>query len=129
MSAQRPLSPFMIGPYYRPQLTSILSILHRISGLFLCLGAIALMAWIFAAASGPDGYAAFAGLAHGVVGKLLLASSVFALCFHLGNGIRHLFWDAGKGFELKSAYASGYAVIAFAIVATAGVLLLLGGAR
>lgn len=129
MSAQRPLSPFMIGPYYRPQLTSVLSILHRITGLFLCLGTIALIAWILAVASGPDSYAAFAGLAHGVIGKLLLASSVFALCYHLGNGIRHLFWDAGRGFELKSAYASGYAVVAFSVVATAGVLVLLGGAR
>lgn len=129
MSVQRPLSPFMIGPYYRPQLTSVLSILHRITGLFLCLGAAAVMAWIIAIASGPDAHAAFAALAHGIVGKALLASSVFALCYHLGNGVRHLFWDAGKGFELSSAYASGYAVVAFAVFATAGVLFLHGGAR
>ncbi|MBI2399122.1 MAG: succinate dehydrogenase, cytochrome b556 subunit [Xanthomonadales bacterium] len=129
MSVQRPLSPFMIGSYYRPQLTSVLSILHRITGLFLCLGAIGLIAWIVALASGPQAYAGFANVAHGPLGKLLLVASVFALCYHLGNGIRHLFWDAGRGFELKSAYASGYAVIAFSIVATAGVLLLAGGAR
>lgn len=129
MRVQRPLSPYMIGPYYRPQLTSVLSILHRLTGLFLCLGAIVLIGWVLALASGPDSHASYAHFAQGIVGKFVAATSVFALCYHLGNGVRHLFWDAGKGFDLKSAYASGYAVIAFALLATAGVLFLLGGAR
>jgi succinate dehydrogenase / fumarate reductase, cytochrome b subunit len=129
MSVQRPLSPFMIGSYYRPQLTSVLSILHRITGLFLCLGAVVLICWMLALASGPEAYAAFQRCAHGIVGKLLLAGSVFSLSYHFANGIRHLFWDAGKGFELKAAYASGWAVVAFSIVATAAILFSLGGAR
>ena len=129
MSVQRPLSPFMIGSYYRPQLTSMLSILHRITGLWLCLGAIALIAWMLQLAAGPDAYAGFARFAHGWCGKVVLATSVFSLCYHLGNGVRHLFWDAGWGFDLKSAYNSGYAVVAFAIAATAGVLMMLGGGR
>ena len=129
MRVQRPLSPYMIGPYYRPQLTSVLSILHRLTGLFLCLGVIVLIGWTLALASGPDDHALYSAFTHGVVGKVVAATSVFALCYHLGNGIRHLFWDAGKGFDLKSAYASGYAVVAFAVIATAGELSLLGGGR
>ncbi len=127
MSVQRPLSPFMLGSYYRPQLTSVLSILHRITGLILCLGAVALVAWVAALSSGPDAYAGFQSFAHGIGGQGLLVASVFSLSYHLGNGIRHLFWDAGKGFDLKSAYASGCAVIAFALVFSAIVLVVLKG--
>lgn len=127
MSVQRPLSPFMIGPYYRPQLTSVLSILHRITGLFLVLGAVALIFWIAALASGPEAHGAFLAFAQGVAGKVLAVASVFALSYHLGNGIRHLFWDMGKGFDLKSAYASGYFVIAFALVFSVIVLVFLRG--
>lgn len=127
MSVQRPLSPFMIGPYYRPQLTSVLSILHRITGLFLCLGAVALILWIAAVASGPEAHGTFHAFAQGMAGTILAAASVFALSYHLGNGIRHLFWDMGKGFDLKSAYASGYFVIVFSIVFSAVVLMFLRG--
>jgi succinate dehydrogenase / fumarate reductase cytochrome b subunit len=127
MSVQRPLSPFMLGSYYRPQLTSVLSILHRITGLILCLGAMALIAWVAALASGPEAYARFEAFAHGLAGKALAVASVVALSYHFGNGIRHLFWDAGKGFDLKTAYASGYAVIAFTVVFSAIVLVMLKG--
>jgi succinate dehydrogenase / fumarate reductase cytochrome b subunit len=127
MSVQRPLSPFMLGSYYRPQLTSVLSILHRITGLILCLGAVALVAWVAALASGPDAYAGFQSFAHGMAGTVLMIGSVFSLSYHLGNGIRHLFWDAGKGFDLTSAYASGYAVVAFALVVSGVVLVALKG--
>ena len=80
-------------------------------------------------AAGPEAYAGFDDFAHGWGGKVVVVVSVFALCYHLGNGIRHLFWDAGRGFDLKTTYASGYAVVAFAIIATGGILFLLGGAR
>lgn len=126
MSVQRPLSPHL--QVYRPQLTSSMSILHRITGLILCLGAIALMSWILMLAAGPECHVAFHRFAHGFGGKLVLAVSVFALCYHLGNGIRHLFWDMGKGFDLKSVHASGYAAIAFAVAMTAIVLYRVGGA-
>jgi succinate dehydrogenase / fumarate reductase cytochrome b subunit len=128
MSVQRPLSPFMIGPYYRPQLTSMLSILHRITGLFLCLGAVVMIAWACALAAGPEAYASYAALAHSLPGQVVAAGSVFALCYHLANGIRHLVWDAGKAFDLKSAYLGGYLVIAFSLLATALVLARLKGA-
>lgn len=120
-SSNRPLSPFMIGPYYRAQLTSMLSITHRLTGLALAFGTVFLAAWVTAAASGPDAFAVFAGLAHSVIGKLLLVAYTWALLYHLCNGIRHLFWDTGRGFDLKSAYASGYTVIAASLVLTVAV--------
>ena len=117
----RPMSPFMIGPYYRPQLTSMLSITHRLTGLALAIGTVFLTVWVTAAASGPQSYAAFSSIAQSIVGRLLLVAFSWALLYHLCNGIRHLFWDVGKGFELKDAYASGYAVIAASVVLTAGI--------
>lgn len=118
MSVQRPLSPFMLGSYYRPQLTSVLSILHRITGLILCLGAVALVAWVAALASGPDAYAGFQSFAHGMAGTVLMIGSVFSLSYHLGNGIRHLFWDAGYGFDLEQATKSGWWVVWSSIILT-----------
>ena len=126
MSVQRPMSPFMIGTAYKPQLTSMLSILHRITGLFLCIGAVVVIAWICALAAGPDEYARYLAFADSIFGKAIAAGSVFALLFHLGNGIRHLFWDAGLGFDLKTTYASGWTVVVFATVGTVLVLMRLG---
>ena len=120
-SSNRPLSPFMIGPYYRAQLTSMLSITHRLTGLALAFGTVFLASWVTAAAAGPDAFAVFSGLASTIVGKVLLLAYTWAMLYHLCNGIRHLFWDTGRGFDLKSAYASGYAVIAASVVLTASV--------
>lgn len=120
-ASNRPLSPFMIGPYYRPQLTSMLSITHRLTGLAMAIGTVFLAAWVTAAASGPSAYATFSGYSHSILGRLIVVAYSWALLYHLCNGVRHLFWDSGRGFELKSAYASGYAVIAASIVLTAGV--------
>lgn len=107
----RPLSPFMIGPYYRPQLTSMLSILHRATGVLLTLGTLLLAYWLLALASGPEAYEAAQKCIGSWFGRLCLFGWSAALFYHLCNGIRHLFWDAGLGFEIKTAYASGYAVI------------------
>lgn len=117
-SASRPLSPFMIGPYYRPQLTSMLSITHRLTGISLALGTIFVAIWVTAAASGAEAYAVFSSYAHSIIGYLLLVAYSWALLYHLCNGIRHLFWDTGRGFELKAAYASGKAVIAASVLLT-----------
>jgi len=107
--SERPLSPHL--QIYRPQLTSALSIFHRISGVFLALGTLLLTAWLVAAASGPDAFAAVQGFIGSILGYLLLLGWSAALFYHLANGIRHLFWDAGYGFELVNAYRSGYAVL------------------
>jgi succinate dehydrogenase / fumarate reductase, cytochrome b subunit len=115
----RPLSPFMIGPYYRPQLTSMLSILHRITGVGLSLGALLLVGWVAALAGGPWSYAGFARHLGAWYGQLLLAAWCWTLLYHLCNGIRHLFWDLGYGYSIPVAYRSGYAVVVASVVLTA----------
>ena len=114
--SNRPLSPHL--QIYRPQLTSVLSITHRITGVALSVGTIVLLYWLQAAARGPAAYAeAKALLGDGFI-QLLLAGWTWAFFYHLSNGIRHLFWDAGKGFDIPSAYASGYTVIGSSVVFT-----------
>ena len=120
---QRPLSPFMIGPHYKPQLTSLMSISHRASGVFLSVvGAPLLLAWIMALGSGPEAYGSFTGFFSGLAGRALLAVTVLSLSYHLLNGIRHLFWDTGLGLEIRQAYAGGWAVLIGAVLLTAAVL-------
>lgn len=108
-SHERPLSPHL--QVYRWQLTSVLSILHRMTGVALAVGTLLLVYWLVAAAAGPQAFAAAQGLVGSILGRLLLFGWTLALFYHLCNGIRHLFWDAGRGFELKTAYASGWAVV------------------
>lgn len=112
MSAtKRPLSPFMIGPYYKPQMTSVLSITHRATGAGLVLGTLLLVYWLVAAALGPKAYEHAQALLGSILGQLLLFLWTWALFYHMANGIRHLFWDAGYGFELVDATKSGWAVV------------------
>ncbi len=108
--SERPLSPHL--QIYRPQLTTILSITHRAAGIALAVGTLLLVCWVISAADGPASYAALQAFNGSWLGKLLLFGWSVALFYHLCNGIRHLFWDAGYGYELKTAYASGYAVLA-----------------
>jgi len=114
---ERPLSPHL--QIYRPQLTSVLSILHRLTGLALALGTVLLPFWLVTAAAGEGPYRAAEWFFDSWLGWALLVGFSFALFYHLCNGIRHLFWDLGKGFELKSVYLSGYLVIAAALALTA----------
>lgn len=122
---KRPLSPFMIGPYYRPQLTSVMSLTHRATGVVLAVGALVLAAWLLAAAGSAEAYAAFAACLGSPVGKIGLFAFSASLVYHFLNGIRHLFWDAGHGYEIPKAYASGYAVLVLAVLLT-GVLWFFG---
>ncbi|MDJ0935028.1 MAG: succinate dehydrogenase, cytochrome b556 subunit [Kiloniellales bacterium] len=112
----RPLSPHL--QVYRPQLTSMLSITHRLTGVALAIGTFLLVWWLVAAATGPEAYATAQAAISSVIGRLLLFGWTLALFYHLCNGIRHLFWDAGYGYELKSAYASGWAVMAGSVALT-----------
>jgi len=111
---RRPLSPHL--QIYRPQLTSVLSIAHRASGLVLAAASALLVGWLIAAASGPAAYARFAALAGSIPGRVVLFGITVAFCYHLANGVRHLFWDAGYGFSLPAVYRSGWLVVAFAAV-------------
>ena len=113
---QRPLSPHL--QIYRPQLTSVLSITHRATGIALLVGTLVLVYWLLAAASGAEAYGSAQQLLGSWLGRIVLLGFSFALFFHLCNGIRHLFWDVGLGFELKTAYASGNAVVIVSIAMT-----------
>jgi succinate dehydrogenase / fumarate reductase cytochrome b subunit len=115
-SDQRPLSPHV--QIYRPQLTSVLSITHRLTGVFLSVGSPLLVIWLMMSAAGPQSYSAVHAFLASWFGIVLLLGWTFSLFFHLCNGIRHLFWDAGYGFELEAIYASGWAVVAISAVLT-----------
>ena len=115
-AGNRPLSPHL--QVYRPQLTSMLSIAHRITGVALAVGTLLLVYWLAAAAGGPESYAAAQGFIGSFFGQLLLFGWTIALFYHLANGIRHLFWDAGYGFELPTVQRSGLAVLAATAVLT-----------
>jgi succinate dehydrogenase / fumarate reductase cytochrome b subunit len=112
----RPLSPDL--QIYRPQLTSVLSITHRLTGIALSIGSPLLVCWLIATAAGPSAYATLHGFLASWLGLLLLLGWTFSLFFHLCNGIRHLYWDAGYGFDLKTIYASGWAVVAISVALT-----------
>jgi len=112
-SPVRPLSPHL--QIYRWQLTSVLSILHRLTGLALAVGTFLLVYWLVATAAGPAAFALAQELVGSILGRLLLFGWTVALFYHLANGIRHLLWDAGRGFELRTAYASGWAVVIAAV--------------
>ncbi|MDO9451624.1 MAG: succinate dehydrogenase, cytochrome b556 subunit [Stagnimonas sp.] len=117
----RPLSPFMIGPYYKPQMTSMLSITHRLTGLGLSFGAILLVTWLVCLASGVDCYNMILPHLTAWYGKLVLVAFTWALLYHFCNGIRHLMWDLGKGLDMPTAEKTGWGVIVVSIAVTAAV--------
>jgi succinate dehydrogenase / fumarate reductase, cytochrome b subunit len=120
---ERPLSPFM---QYRWQYTNTLSILHRITGILLSLCFFVLVYWLAAAGAGPDRYAGAVATIGSPLLQLVLFGGLFSFCYHLLNGIRHLFWDAGYGFELPVARKSGWAVAIGSVVLTLVLWIVLG---
>lgn len=112
----RPLSPHFT--VYRWPITMTLSILHRLTGAALSVGFAVLALWLISAASGSESYAEINGFLRSGMGRLLLIGWSFAFFFHLSNGVRHLFWDTGRGFEKSQANASAWAVIVLTIVLT-----------
>ena len=126
---KRPLSPFMLGQTYRFQITSLMSILHRITGISLALGGISLVWWLMAIAIGGDAYEFASRQWSSPLGMLFLFGFTLALVYHLLNGIRHLLWDAGIGFEIPEFYASGWTVAVLTVVLTAALWFFAMGAR
>jgi len=114
--SNRPLSPHI--SIYRWPITMATSILHRATGIANSVGFIVLVAWLFDAAAGAEPYAVFLTYMDSTVGKLLLAGWSFSFFFHLGNGIRHLVWDTGRGFEKAQANRSSWFVLVSALLVT-----------
>jgi succinate dehydrogenase / fumarate reductase cytochrome b subunit len=115
-SAERPLSPHL--QIYRPQLTSVLSITHRGTGLALGIGTIFFVWWLSGAAWSGACFSAAQAFWGSWLGKLFLLGWTFSLFYHLLNGVRHLLWDIGIGFDLRSTYRTGWTVVAFSVLLT-----------
>jgi succinate dehydrogenase / fumarate reductase, cytochrome b subunit len=105
----RPLSPHL--QVYRWQVTMLLSILHRVTGFGLGAGALLVTWWLMAGAMGAGAFATFHAFAGSLIGRLLLFGFAWAFAFHFLNGIRHLVWDSGRGFAVKTAAASAWVVL------------------
>lgn len=112
----RPLSPHI--SIYRWPITMVSSILHRMSGVAMSIGLLVLAAWLMNAAAGPDQYRQFQSAMSTIIGRVLLIGWSLAFFYHLANGIRHLVWDTGRGFEIQQANRSAWFVIVSAIVLT-----------
>ena len=112
----RPLSPHV--QVWRWHITMFTSIAHRATGIALYAGALVLAGWVAALAGGADSYDGYMHLLGSPLGLLVLFGLTVSFLYHLANGIRHLFWDAGKGFEPKTADMSGWATIVFGVVAS-----------
>lgn len=112
----RPLSPHL--QIYRWQVSNTLSILHRLTGVALSFGALALAGWLLALASGPTAYLQVTEVFRSWPGQLLLLAWTFCFFYHLCNGLRHLAWDAGHGFDRHTARKSGLLVVAAAVIFT-----------
>ena len=113
---KRPLSPHL--QVYRPQLTSVLSIIHRLTGMALSLGSFFLLVWVGALTMGKESYHTISQWLTSPIGLFFLMGWAFCFYFHLANGIRHLFWDAGWGYGLRVVYRSGWFVVGFATLLT-----------
>lgn len=112
----RPRSPNM--QIYRPQLTSVLSIVNRLTGVLLSACAIVLVIWLVAGAAGPHAYAFVHEAIASTLGQIVLFCCTFAFFMHLCGGLRHLVWDSVRGFELRAIYISGWAVVVASVVLT-----------
>lgn len=119
----RPLSPHLM--IYRPQITSITSILTRITGNALLVGTIGLVLWLLAAAIGPGIFGVVDWIVTSYIGDLVMLGSVWALWYHALAGARHLYWDAGHGLELETAEKLGWAVVIGSVVLTVITMLIL----
>jgi succinate dehydrogenase / fumarate reductase, cytochrome b subunit len=122
--AARPLSPHLT--IYRPMLSMMMSILHRITGGALYFGTLLLVWWLLAVASGPTAYATFQAVASSIVGRLVLFGYTFALLHHMLGGLRYLIWDTGRGFSATERELMVRANLAGSVILTI-VLWVVGG--
>lgn len=116
MARPRPKSPNMQN--YRPQLTSVLSFGHRLSGMGLTFAAFGISAWLLAGMAGPDAFSAAQAIVLSGLGRVVLFLLTLALFYHLCNGIRHLIWDSVQAFELRDIYLGGWMVLGASLILT-----------
>ena len=114
--SKNPLSPHL--QIYRWQISSLLSITHRISGVINLLALILIFFWLVIVSLGESNYESFLLIINSFTGKFILIGFAFSMSFHLLSGIRHLFWDLGYGYEIKTANISGVIVIIFSLALT-----------
>ena len=119
-TVRRPMSPHI--QVYRPQLTSVLSIMNRMSGIAISFGTILMVWWLVAASEGPKAFTAVQWFAGSVVGIAMLVGWTRARCYHTFGGIRHLLWDAGIGFSLPATHRSGWMAVAATAVCTVAIV-------
>lgn len=115
-NSERPTSPHI--SVYRWPISMTLSILHRMTGVALAVGLVVYVAWLMAAAGGSNDYRQFVDLMQSPLGRIALVGWSLAFFFHLCNGVRHLFWDTGRGFEMSQVNASAWTVIVTSVVMT-----------
>lgn len=118
-SFQRPLSPHL--QVYKPQISSVLSILHRLTGLFLALGGYVLVIWLSLLAFDTEGFVTLSSFFGTLGGHLILGAWTAAFFYHFCNGVRHLFWDMGLGYGLATMTKSGWSVVALTVILTTAV--------
>lgn len=122
-TSKRPMSPYMLGRYYKFQITSVLSILNRMTGVFMALVmAPLLLCWLVALASGEQAFNGLNGWLSSGLGRLVIAASVFSFSFHLFAGIRHLIWDAGWMMEMHQVKLTGWLTVVASLVLSVLVL-------
>ena len=114
--SNNPLSPHL--QIYRWHISSLLSITHRISGVINLLAFILIFFWLLVLSLGENNYELFLLLINNFFGKFILIGFIWSMCFHILSGIRHLVWDLGYGFEIKTANISGIIVIIFSLTFT-----------
>jgi succinate dehydrogenase / fumarate reductase cytochrome b subunit len=110
----RPLSPHLT--IWRWQVTMLASIMHRATGMALAGGAVVLAWWLFSISNGPEGYDSFMAYAAMPLGILVLFGFTWAFAFHFFNGVRHLAWDLGYGFDKHTATKTGFLVFALSFI-------------
>ena len=118
MGRQRPLSPHL--QVYRPQMTSVMSIMHRAAGIVLTTGTLVMTAWLVSLAMGAERYGIVAAALAHPLGQFVLFGYSVALIYHALNGIRHLGWDIGIGLTIPEVYRNGQLVLVLTAVLTVG---------
>ena len=114
--SKNPLSPHL--QIYRWHISSLLSITHRISGVINLLALILIFFWLIFLSSGENNYESFLLIINSFIGKFILIGFTWSMSFHALSGIRHLVWDLGYGFEIKTANITGVIVIIFSLILT-----------